>query len=97
MVEGRPAVVLAATPIGRDPIVLYFDVETGLLVKQELIRSGEKKPLALYIDSYATVDGMKVPAVFRQVGEGYTITFRVYEVKHNVAISDALFRDPNAK
>ncbi|HEX6182829.1 MAG TPA: hypothetical protein VFZ44_02885 [Pyrinomonadaceae bacterium] len=97
LVEGRPAVALAATPIGRDPIVLYFDVETGLLVKQELIRSGGKKPLALYMDSYATVDGMKVPAVFRQVGEGYTITFRVYEVKHNVSISDALFRDPNAR
>ena len=99
VVERRPAVVLAATPIGRDPVVMYFDAETGLLLKQEFLRPGAKKGQvgAVFIDGYATVDGMKVPAVLRYVSEDVTMTFRVYEVKHNVPIDDALFRDPSRK
>jgi hypothetical protein len=59
--------------------------------------SGGERLLGVYYDSYATVDGVKVPALFRQVYTSFTLTFMVTEVKHNVTISDALFRDPNAK
>jgi hypothetical protein len=99
VVDGRETVVLAATPRGREPLVMYFDAETGLLRKQEFAYPGgkEDKLGAVYIDSYATVDGVKVPALFRYVYPDFTMTFRVYEVKHNVAINDALFRDPNGK
>jgi hypothetical protein len=99
-VEGRPAVVLAATPVGREPMLMYFDAESGMLVKLEFGRAagGKESDLkALHFDSYATVDGIKVPAVFRQVFDDMTMTFRVYEVKHDVKIDDALFADPNAK
>jgi hypothetical protein len=97
MVEGHPTVVLAATPRGREPMVMYFDAETGLLRKQEFAYPGDEKLGAVYIDSYATVDGVKVPALFRYVYAEFTMTFRIYEVKHNVPINDALFRDPNAR
>ena len=100
LVEGRPAVVLAATPIGGEPSLMYFDDVSGLMVKLEYVRAtGSKGEVfkALYVDSYATVDGVKVPAIFRHVYEDMTMTFRVYEIKHGVQIDDALFRNPNGK
>jgi tryptophan 2,3-dioxygenase len=43
------------------------------------------------------LERIEVATVYRQVYEQYTLTFRIYEVKHNVPIDDALFRDPNGK
>ena len=99
-VDGRETVVLAATPKGERPVRMYFDAETWLLVKQEFSPHAppqESEMKAIYIDKYAFVDGVSVPTVFRQVYTKYTLTFRIYEVKHNVPIDDALFRNPNAK
>ena len=76
---------------------MYFDADTYLLRKQEFMRGGpprENELRAVYIDSYAEVDGVKVPVVFRQVYPDFTLTFRVFEVKHNVPIEDALFQNP---
>jgi hypothetical protein len=101
MVDGHETVVLAATPRGGQPLVMYFDKQTGLLRKQEFAYpdaagNGDKLG-AVHIDSYATVDGVKVPALFRYVYPEMTMTFRVTVVKHNVPIDDALFKDPNGK
>lgn len=99
-VEGRPAVVLAATPLGSEPRLIYFDVESGMIVKMEFGRAagGKQSDLkALHLDSYATVDGIKVPVIFRQQFDDMTMTFRVYEVKHDVKIDDALFAAPGGK
>lgn len=97
-VDGREMIVLAVTPKGREPVLMYFDAETYLLRKQEPDRAAGSKDAvwlrALYIDSYATVDGVKVPALFRVVATEFTLTFRVTEVKHNVLIDDGLFRSP---
>ena len=97
VVDGHETVVLAATPVGRGPLLMYFDADTYLLRKQEFVRSGpprENELRAVYIDSYAEVDGVKVPVVFRQVYPDFTLTFRIFEVKHNVPIEDALFQNP---
>ena len=101
-VDGREMIVLAATPKGiGKPFLMYFDAETYLLRKQEPDRAaggwGEDPLKAIYIDSYATVDGVKLPALFRVVVEEFTLTFRVTEVKHNVKIDDRLFNSPEGK
>ncbi|MCA1621833.1 MAG: hypothetical protein LC795_21680 [Acidobacteria bacterium] len=99
-VGGRPATVLAATPLGSEPSLMYFDAENGMLVKIEYgpAAGGKKGDLkALHIDSYATVDGIKVPAAFRHEFDDMTMTFRVYEIKHDVKIDDALFAAPKGK
>lgn len=100
-IDGRETIVLAATPHGRPPMFWHFDAVTGLLRKLEFAdpaagESGEKL-LGVYYDSYATVDGVKVPALFRQVYTNFTLTFRVTEVRHNVQIDDALFANPDGK
>ena len=99
-IDGREMVVLAATPKGRGPVLMYFDAETWLLRKQEFTthKPQDENPIkAVYVDSYAEVDGVKIPSLYREVYAKYTLTFRIYEVKHNVPIDDALFRDPNGK
>ncbi len=99
MVEGRETVVLAATPRGGEPLLIYFDPETSLPRKAERVRvaQNDDQVRAVYFDSYATVDGVKVPALIRQVTAKYTLTFRVTEVKHNVQIDDRLFTSPEGK
>jgi hypothetical protein len=100
-VDGREMIVLAATEKGGQPMLMYFDAETYLLRKQEPDRAAgakvDKEFKAIYIDSYGTVDGVKVPARFRLVAEEFTLTFRVTEVKHNVLIDDSLFRNPGGR
>ena len=79
---------------------MYFDAETWLLRKQEFTAHApaqENELKAIYIDRYALVDGVSVPTVFRHVYAKYTLTFRIYEVKHNVPIDDALFQNPNGR
>jgi hypothetical protein len=97
LVEGHETVVLAATPSGLKPTLMYFDVSTSLLRKEELLAHdpSDANPLkAIYIDSYAEVDGVKIPSIFRQEYADYTLTFRIYEVKHNLPIEDSLFDSP---
>jgi hypothetical protein len=100
-VDGRETVVLAATPKGGKPVLMYFDAETYLLRKEEPDRAAGNKDAdflkEIHIDSYATVDGVKVPALFRIITTQFTLTFRVTEVKHNVHIDDRLFRGPGGK
>jgi hypothetical protein len=102
-VDGREMIVLAATPKKRKalPVLMYFDAETYLLRKQEPDRAaggwGESPLKAVYVDSYATVDGVKLPALFRIVTNDFTLTFRVTEIKHNLNIDDRLFASPEGK
>lgn len=98
LVEGRPMDVLAATPHGRSSLLMYFDAATGLLGRMEFplpegAEAGQHLKAVIY-DSYATVDGVKVPVGFRQVYTNFTLTFIVTEVKHDVPIEDALFESP---
>jgi hypothetical protein len=100
VLEGREMVVLDATPRGDRPVRMYFDAETWLLRRQDYsprTPRQENEFKSVVIDRYDVVDGVKVPTVFRQIFTKYTLTFRIYEVKHNVPIDDALFRNPNGK
>jgi hypothetical protein len=100
-IDGREMVVLAATPHKGEAMLLYFDAETFLLRKTELVRrvaeSEENVLKAVYLDSYATVDGVKEPALFRHVFTQYTLTFRATEIRHNVPLNDVLFESPAIK
>jgi hypothetical protein len=100
VVDGREMVVLDATPRGDRPVRMYFDAESWLLRREDYsprTPRQENEFKSVVIDRYDVVDGVKVPTVFRQIFTKYTLTFRIYEVKHNVPIDDALFRNPNGK
>ena len=84
-------------PRGGSPKRWYFDVQTGLLTRTT---SEENSPDGKVIneefyEDYKTLDGIQVPFVIRQSGED-DVTFRLDEVKHNVAIDDSMFNKPSA-
>lgn len=63
---------------------LYFDVETGLLLRRDNV----------YYEDYREVDGVKLPFLIREESaNGFNFIFRVTEIKHNLPIDDATFAE----
>ncbi|MGZ8846115.1 MAG: hypothetical protein ACXW3C_06585 [Pyrinomonadaceae bacterium] len=90
--------VYEATPPEGKPETLYFDAETALLLRWDYYfeaLKGKPEPTETYYEDYREVDGVKLPFTTRQVGSGYTITLKVYEVTHNTSIADAKFDGPS--
>jgi carboxyl-terminal processing protease len=83
-VGGREAYVLQEMFGSFGAEKLYFDVESGLL-----LRRGDT-----FYEDYREVDGIKLPFLIREESSnGFSFVFRVTEVKHNVAIDDATFAE----
>lgn len=95
-VGGRPAWILLATPAEGTVTRMYFDAETGLMVRQSGTRDTAQGPLDVdvFIEDYRDVDGIKQPFTIRQVTSMFTLVVRMSEVKHNVALDDAIFKRP---
>lgn len=65
-----------------NPGKLYFDAETGLLLRKGNIS----------YEDYREVDGVKLPFSIREDSLlGFTFVYRITDVKHNVPIDDAKF------
>ncbi len=84
-VKDRTAYVMESEGHSEEYFGLYFDVETGLL-----IRIGYHHDLL----DYREVDGVMIPfrIIFGRKGGSYTYFFN--EVKHNEQINDNLFEKP---
>jgi len=99
-VEGRNAYVveysIVYSPDAYSKCLLYFDSDTGLLVRQDEMDSLPEGQLVQqdFYDDYRLVDGIRVPFRSRDVINGHTILLRLGEVKHNVPVDDALFIKP---
>jgi carboxyl-terminal processing protease len=78
----RETYVLWGGAPGTDLDKLYFDIQTGLL-----LRKGN-----VYYEDYHEVDGVKLPFTIREESPlGFGFVFKVTEVKHNVAVDDGKF------
>ncbi|MGC1961548.1 MAG: c-type cytochrome [Candidatus Sulfotelmatobacter sp.] len=94
----RDAYLVIGQRDGKTPLRLYFDEQSGLLVR--LIRYGET-PLGLlptqidYAD-YREAGGVKIPFRWTLARPGGRFTIQVNEVKENVPVDDAKFAKPAA-
>lgn len=93
-VAGRDATVLVATPKTGPSMKLYFDPESGLLVRS-VVRlnvpdQGEIEQVSEPTD-YRVVDGVKVPHKIVNTSPGQTVTITITKVENNVALDDAIF------
>jgi zinc protease len=97
-VGGRPTWVLLATPAEGSATHMYFDAESGLMVRQSGTRDTAQGPIDVdvFIEDYRDVDGIKQPFTVRQVTSMFTLVVRMSEIKHNVALDDAIFKRPGA-
>jgi outer membrane lipoprotein-sorting protein len=95
----RQTYVVEAKPEKGNSKKLYFDTETGLLIRQDTQESssdGKASVREFYLD-YKNVDGVMVPFTVRHAEEGVTMILRFSEVKQNGAIDDSKFDPPGAK
>ncbi|MGB0009599.1 MAG: c-type cytochrome [Candidatus Sulfotelmatobacter sp.] len=81
---------------GKTPLQLYFDKESGLLVR--LVRFGEtplgRLPTQIDYADYKETGGVKIPLRWTLARPGGRFTIQVSEVKQNVPVDDAKFAKP---
>lgn len=92
----REAYVIEAVPDDGTPARLFFDVESGLIVRQ--IGSRQTSQGLIEVDStyedFRAVDGVKRAFTIRQSTASFTAVIQFTELKHNVPIDDTMFRKP---
>jgi len=94
-IGNREAYVVEVEPLGSKAETLYFDVETGLVIRWDLLyqsadsQKGVGIPMQLYVDEYADTNGVKIASVVRQVSSGLTFITRFFDIKYNVPVDDA--------
>jgi photosynthetic reaction center cytochrome c subunit len=83
---------------GKPPLRLYFDAQSGLLVR--LVRYGEtplgRMPTQIDYADYRQVGGVKIPFRWTLARPGGRFTIQISEVKENVPVDDAKFAKPPA-
>jgi carboxyl-terminal processing protease len=76
---GATAHVIEAVPTRGTPTTLFFDQQSGLLVRRD----------GLDLEDYREVDGVRLPFLLRSP----QMTLRLQRVRHNVTIADELFAE----
>jgi hypothetical protein len=98
-VNGHDAYVIEATPPDAPPDTMYFDADSGLLLRTQREAEGPygKVTVDATFDDYREVDGIKLPYVMRFSMGDFAFVIKLTEVKHNVPIDDAKFDKPAAR
>jgi hypothetical protein len=94
--DNREAYVIEAAPPRGQSDKLYFDRQSGLLVRQDRVmeRGQEKMLLQVYFEDYRTVDGVKLPFAIRRARPNFTWTYQFDEIKLNAPLDDGRFNKP---
>ena len=95
-VGDRDAYVVVASTTGLPDDVLYFDTETGLMLRSDsivLAPEGQQATSTFYED-YREVNGIKSAFKVRAKTPAFEITTVVTEIKYDVTIEDSRFVQP---
>lgn len=99
-INDRDVYALQGTTVSGKRERLFFDVQTGLLVRRIIYTPTPVGVIPEQVDfeDYRDVDGMKVPFTIRvsTVDPNSTSTRKLTEIKLNVPIEDAKFNKPPA-
>jgi photosynthetic reaction center cytochrome c subunit len=95
-IEGRPADVVSGMRNNYPPVQLYFDQESGLLVR--LLRYVDTplglNPAQIDYGDYREEDGIKIPFRWTIARPGGRFTIQIDQMQLNVPIDDAKFNPP---
>ena len=92
----RQVYLVEAVPRSGAAENLYFDVETGLLVRRDVPRRTSKGVVQaeVYFSDWRDVDGVKVPFKITQAIQNTKFVITFEDVKQNVPVDDAIFVRP---
>jgi photosynthetic reaction center cytochrome c subunit len=95
-IAGRATVLVAAKGAGKLPLELYFDAESGLLLR--MMRYAEtplgRNPTQIDYADYRAVDGVKIPYRWTVARSNGAFSVRIEQVRQNVPIDEKLFVAP---
>ena len=92
----RDAYVIVASTDGLPDDILYFDKETGLMLRSDTISitpEGEQAVKTFY-DDYREVDGIKSAFKIKAITPAFEINSVITEVKYGMPIEDSKFVQP---
>jgi photosynthetic reaction center cytochrome c subunit len=94
--DGRETFLVIAHNEGQPPLQLYFDRQSGLLVR--LVRFAEsplgRNPTQIDYSGYRAADGVTIPFRWTLSRPGTSFTIQVDHLEQNVPINDAQFVPP---
>jgi hypothetical protein len=97
-INGRDVYVIRGNTIDNRRERLYFDVETGLLLRRTTSTATPIGVIPEQVDfeDYRDVDGLKMPFTIRvsTIDPSYSITRKFTEIKLNVPIDEMRFNKP---
>lgn len=98
-IGNREAYVVDAMPFQGSAERLYFDTQTGFLIRRaaDEVTAFGAIPDNTDLEDYKEVDGIKLPFTARRSSQWTNLTLKVIEVKHNVEIEDEKFEMPRTK
>jgi zinc protease len=95
--DGRYAHVIEGIPPKGPSEKLFFDVESGLLVRWDMARRVPNRGIVfvkVHLEDYQDVGGVKMPFDVRFAFESFNFRIKMDEMEHNIAIEDGIFRKP---
>jgi zinc protease len=77
---------------------MYFDVDSGYVVRTEDVYTTPEGPYMVKIDldDYRDVDGLKFPFRMKRTEKGAVLSIRITQVTVNPAIDDSIFLKPES-
>jgi len=95
-IDGHATYVVAAKDANRPSLRLYFDQESGLLVRQMRFAQTPlgKNPTQIDYADYRAADGVKIPYQWTLTRPNGSFTIKVDQVRQNVPIDEKLFVPP---
>jgi len=95
-IEGHDTYLVVGEGEGKPPLRLYFDKESGLLLR--LIRYAEtalgRNPTQIDYADYREADGVKMPFRWTLARPGNRFTIQIDQVQQNVPVDDSKFVPP---
>jgi photosynthetic reaction center cytochrome c subunit len=95
-IDGHDITLVEGSTEGQPPLRLYFDTQSGLLVR--LVRYVEtslgRLPTQVDYSDYREADGVKLPFRWTLSRPGNRFTIQVEQLQQNVAVDDAKFTRP---
>jgi hypothetical protein len=96
----RDAIVVEDGPAPAVRERLFFDAQTGRLLRQQIFSDAVLFPIQEQTDfeDYRAVDGVLLPFVIRtsNVDTWFSVTRRFTEIRHNAPVEDSVFKMPAA-
>ncbi len=92
----RDAYVVEGEPNQGGPEKMYFDVETGYMLRTE-IQGPNNQPIVVTLEDYSDEGGVKAPHTIRQELPEMSLVIKFQKIEVNTPIEDAKFAKPAAK